>query len=331
MARVLVTARSFRQTPGEHWHVLEEAECEILTPSQDRPLKAAEMQAMVGDVDAILVGVDEVTASVIQAAPRLRVISKHGTGVDNIDVAEASRKGIAVTNTPGANCEAVAELTVALLLALIRRIPHHDQGLRAGSWSRRAGTELAGKTVGIVGLGRIGKEVAIRLEGFRVHFLANDIVCDEAFAAEHHVEFTSLDDLLTRSDIVTLHTSLTAQTHNLIGQQEFEHMKPTAYILNTARGGLIDEAALCRSLSDGRLAGAALDVFVDEPPTGSALLQLGDKVVLAPHLGSQTVETIGRMATMAAENVVAVLGGRKPAAIVNPEVYQTGDRRLHQG
>lgn len=322
MPKVLVTARSFRKTKGEHWRVLENAQCEIVTPPGDNPLKEEEMVSLIGDVDAALVGVDQVTARVIQAGARLKVISKHGVGVDNIDVPAATRAGIVVTGTPGANQVAVAELTVGLILALTRKIPYHDTVVKSGGWNRLMGTELAGKTVGIVGLGRIGKEVVLRLKGFRVQFLAYDVYQDSAFAAEHGVRFVSLDELLAGSDIVTLHAVLTTESRRVIGEKELARMKPTACLVNTARGGLIDEDALYRALAENRLAGAAIDAFADEPPKNSPLLQLGDKIVCAPHMGAQTTETVLRMGLMAAENVVQVLKGARPAGVVNPQVYE---------
>ncbi|MCL4396451.1 MAG: phosphoglycerate dehydrogenase [Chloroflexi bacterium] len=322
MPKVVVTARSFRQLRGQHWKVLEDAGLEIVTPPVDRPLSEAELIPLLKDADAALVGVDEVTAQVIASAPRLKVISKHGVGVDAIDVAAATRRGVAVTNTPGANQVAVAEFAVALILSLARRIPSHDLVVRAGKWNRQIGIELADKTVGIVGLGRIGKEVALRLEAFRMRLVAYDVFQDRVFASEHAVEFVPLDQLLSQSDFVTLHATLNAESHFLIGEKELALFKPTAFLVNTARGGLVDEAALYRALSENRLAGSALDVFADEPPKDSPLLQLGDKVILTPHLGAQTRETVQRMGTMAAQNLVQALKGIKPAGIVNPEVFQ---------
>ena len=322
MPKVLVTARSFRKMQGEHWRVLKDAQCEIVTPPGDQPLKEEEMVALIKDVDAALVGLDQVTSRVIQAGARLKVISKHGVGVDNIDVPAATRAGIVVTGTPGANQVAVAELTVGLILALTRKIPYHDTVVKSGGWNRLMGTELAGKTVGIVGLGRIGKEVVLRLKGFRVRFLAYDVYQDSAFAAEHGVRFVSLDELLAESDIVTLHAVLTAESRHVIGEKELARMKPTACLVNTARGGLIDEEALYHALAENRLAGAAIDAFADEPPKNSSLLQLGDKIVCAPHMGAQTTETVLRMGLMAAENIVQVLKGARPAGVVNPQVYE---------
>jgi len=321
MTKVLVTARSFRKMQGDHWRVLQDAGCEIVTPEQDQPLKEAEMISLIGDMDAALVGNDAVTENVIAAAPHLKVVSKHGVGVDNVDVRAATRAGVIVTNTPGANQVAVAEMAVALIMSLTRKLAYHDTVVKSGGWSRIIGTELAGKTVGLVGLGRIGKEVVLRLEGFQVKFLAYDVYKDNTFAAEHSVRFVELNELLAESDIVTLHAVLTSDTQGFIGEKELAHMKPGAYLVNTARGGLVDEEALYRALVENRLAGAGLDVFAEEPPINSPLLQLGDKVLLAPHLGAQTTETVLRMGKMAAENIVQVLKGERPVGLVNPDAY----------
>jgi D-3-phosphoglycerate dehydrogenase len=329
MAKVLVTARSFRKMQGDHWRVLQDAGCEIVTPEQDQPLKEAEMISMIGDVDAALVGNDAVTEKVIAAAPHLKVVSKHGVGVDNVDVPAATRAGVIVTNTPGANQVAVAELAVAMIMALTRKLAYHDTMVKSGGWGRIVGTELEGKTVGLVGLGRIGKEVVLRLEGFKVKFLAYDIYQDNAFAAEHNVRFVELNELLAVSDIVTLHAVLTSDTKRFIGEKELATMKPGSYLVNTARGGLIDEQALYQALTENRLAGAALDVFTDEPPTNSPLLQLDDKVLLAPHLGAQTTETVLRMGKMAAENIVQVLRGERPVGLVNPDAYSMANKASH--
>jgi len=226
-----------------------------------------------------------------------------------------------VTNTPGANQVAVAEMAVALIMALTRKLAYHDTVVKSGGWSHIIGTELAGKTVGLVGLGRIGKEVVLRLEGFQVKFLAYDVYQDNTFAAEHGVQFVTLDELLAESDIVTLHAVLTADTQGFIGEKELARMKPGAFLVNTARGGLVDEQALYRALAENQLAGAGLDVFAEEPPTNSPLLNLGDKVLLAPHLGAQTTETVLRMGRMAAENIVQVLRGERPVGLVNPDAY----------
>jgi D-3-phosphoglycerate dehydrogenase len=263
---------------------------------------------------------------VIAAAPHLKVVSKHGVGVDNVDVPAATRAGVIVTNTPGANQVAVAEMAVALIMALTRKLAYHDMVVKSGSWSRIIGTELAGKTVGLVGLGRIGKEVVLRLEGFQVKFLAYDVYHDNTFAAEHRVRFVELNELLAESDVVTLHAVLTSDTQSLISEYELGLMKPGAYLVNTARGGLVDEQALYRALVENRLAGAGLDVFAEEPPTNSPLLQLGDKVLLAPHLGAQTTETVLRMGKMAAENIVQVLQGERPVGLVNPDAYSMAAR-----
>ncbi len=323
MPKVLVTARSFRKMQGEHWRILEEAHCEIIAPQDDNPRKEADMLLLVCEMDALLVGNDAVTANVIAAAPNLRVVSRYGVGLDNIDVPAATRAGVIVTNTPGTNQVAVAELTVGLILSLARKIPHHDAVVKSGAWSRVVGTELAGKTVGVVGLGRIGKEVVLRLKGFGVRFLVYDVYQDAAFATEHDLRFTSLEELLTQSDVVTLHATLTTENQSFIGDKELARMKPSAFLINTARGGLVDENALYRALAENRLAGAAIDAFADEPPKDNPLLKLGDKIICTPHLGAQTHEAVQKMSILAAQNIAQALRGEKPVGLVNPEVYQS--------
>jgi D-3-phosphoglycerate dehydrogenase / 2-oxoglutarate reductase len=321
MPKVLVTARSFRRLQGEHWQALREAGYEIATPSVDRPLGEEEMIPLIGEADAVIVGVDAVTERVIAAAPRLKVISKHGVGVDNIDVEAATRAGVVVTNTPGGNQVAVAELTVGLILALARKIPYHDALVKGGGWTRRTGIELAGKTIGFVGFGRIAKDVVVRLGEFSMEFLAYDIYEDRVFAEAHGVRFTTLPELLSRSDIVTLHAALTKGSRYLMGESEIACMKSGAYLINTARGDLVDENALYRALVENRLAGAAIDTLAQEPPKDSPLLQLGEKVILTPHIGAQSEEAILRVGLMAAQNVVQVLCGSRPVATINPQVY----------
>jgi D-3-phosphoglycerate dehydrogenase len=330
MPKVLVSARSFRQLQGEHWRILKEAGMEIVKPSVDRPLTAEEMISLSGDVEGVIVGVEQVTADEIAAAPRLKVVSKHGVGVDNIDLPAATRAGVMVTSTPGANQVAVAELTVGLILALARRIPHHDNLVKAGGWNRQTGIELAGKTIGFIGLGRIAKDVVVRLKGFRMIFVAYDIVQDHTFAMEHDVHFTKLEELLAQSDIVTLHAALSGDSRYLIGEAELARMKPGALLINTARGDLVDENALYRALAENRLAGAAIDTLAHEPPQDSPLLSLGEKIILTPHIGAQTTEAILRVGVMAAQNVVQALRGERPVGLVNPEVLMQPSREKYE-
>jgi D-3-phosphoglycerate dehydrogenase / 2-oxoglutarate reductase len=300
MTAVAVTPRSFRETPGEHLDRLR-AELDVRFPEVDRPLDEEEMVELVRGCEGLVVGVDPVTARVLEAGP-LRVVVKYGSGMDNIDVATAERLGVRVSSTPGANARSVAELAVALLLALARNVATHDRGVRQGSWRRTTGVELAGKRLGIVGYGAIGREVA----GIARRGLGMEVVAHDPLVAEAAVPLLPLDEVLATSDAVSLHLPLTEETRGLIGAGELAAMKPTAFLVNTARGGLVDEAALSDALQSGRLAGAALDGFEEEPLRASPLRAL-DNVVLSPHAGAATREAVLRTASRAVDELLAQL------------------------
>ncbi len=323
--RVLVTARSFRREPGEHKRVLQEADCELIETLNTQPLTEAEMIPLIGDADALITGLDQVTARVIEAGPRLKVISKCGSGVDHIDLDAATRQGVVVTSTPGANSIAVAELTIGLMLTLARRIPQHVQLVKTGSWERIVGVELANKRLGIVGLGRVGQAVAQRARSFEMRIAYSDTRRRQDLEDEGWLTYADLSTLMADSDIVSLHCPLTAQTYGLIGEDQLRAMKPTSFLINTARGGLVDEMALTRALREGWIAGAASDAFVHEPPRASPLLKL-DNFIGTPHVGAATREAIQQMAVMAAKNTIQVLRGQRPLHTVNPEVFSRWGR-----
>jgi D-3-phosphoglycerate dehydrogenase len=318
--RVLVTARSFRDRPGQHKRILLDAGCELVESSNSQPLTADEMILLMTNVDAVIVGVDVISAEVIDSARRLRVISKYGVGIDNINVEAATRRHIAVTFTPGANSVSVAELTLGLMLALARRIPQHSAGVKRGAWTRTPGVELAGKTLGIVGLGQVGQAVAHRARCFGMQVLYHDIVRHDRLEKEGWLSYSELEPLLALADFVSLHCPLTPASRELIGEAELRAMKPTAFLINTARGGLVDEEALAPALGGGWIAGAASDAFVREPPVDSPLLAL-DNFVAMPHAGAATHEASKRMALMAARNTILALRDQRPAHVVNPEIY----------
>jgi D-3-phosphoglycerate dehydrogenase len=318
--KVLVTARSFRRQPGEHKRILQEAGCELIETSNTQPLTEAEMIPLVGDADALIIGLDQVTARVIEAGPRLKVVSKYGSGVDHIDLDAATRCGVVVTSTPGANSIAVAELTIGLMLTLARHIAQHAQSVKAGSWKRIVGVELAKKTLGIVGLGQVGQAVAQRARSFEMRIVYNDVRRRRDLEGEGWLSYANRSTLLTDSDIVSLHCPLTAQTYGLIGEDQLRAMKPSSFLINTARGGLVDETALTQALRQGWIAGAASDAFVHEPPRASPLLEL-DNFIGTPHAGAATREAIERMAVMAARNTIQALRGQRPLHVVNPEVF----------
>ena len=282
-----------------------------------------ELAAEVGDVDALITLVsDPVTEAVIRAGPRLKIIANYAVGVNNIDRAAAAARGIVVTNTPGVLTDATADLTLALLLALSRRVVEGDRMVRAGRFAGWApdlllGRELRGKVLGIVGPGRIGRAVARRARGFGMTVVASGRSPRDENDPDDPPR-VSFEELLRRADVVSLHLPLNDETRRLFGRETFLKMKPGSFLLNTARGGLVDEPALIASLESGHLGGAGLDVYENEPAVLPALLD-NDRVVLMPHAGSATTETRREMARMVVEDVRRVLAGEKPLRSVPPE------------
>ncbi len=319
--KILVTARSFRKTPGRHKELLEQSGHQVVESPLDRPLKEAEMVELISGVDGAVLGLDDVTAKVIQAGQQLKVLSRYGVGVDKVDLEAATEAGVVVTNTPGTNHIAVAELTLGLMLSLARRIPRHNWTVREGSWARVRGTELAGKTLGIVGLGWISREVIRRAAAFDMRIVVQTRYPDKELADQYGVEYLSLERLLKEADFVSLHCTVAPERADLIGEEELRAMKPTSYLINTARGGLVGEEALLVALREGWIAGAAMDAFEEEPATDSPLVAL-DNFVATPHIGAATYESILRMGTLAVKNALQVLRGERPPYVVNPEVYE---------
>jgi D-3-phosphoglycerate dehydrogenase len=309
--RVLIGSRSFGQAIPEHITRLEEAGCQVIRNSVGRAYRAAELMDILPEMDAIITGTDELTAEVINTAGRLKTIAKHGVGLETIDLEMAHKRGIVVTATPGAVHDSVADLALALLLALARSVVPAHLSTKSGSWKPFFGMELRDKTLGIIGLGRIGKAVCLRAQAFGMRVVAYDPYPDREFAAAYQVAFVAFDELLTTSDVISLHAPAEQTEGPLIGPAELQKMKPTALLINTARGALVDEMALVKALRQGRLAGAGLDAFVNEPPIGSPLLEL-DNVVLTPHLGGRTLDCQRRMGEMALENCLRVLRGEPP-------------------
>lgn len=269
-------------------------------------LKGDDLVEAVRDIDGLVVRSEtKVTAQLMESAPRMRVIGRAGVGVDNIDVGAATVRGIVVMNAPDGNTMTTAEHTLALLLSLARRVPQGDASLKAGRWERKkfVGVELRGKTLGIIGLGRIGRVVASRARGFEMKVVAFDpfVAPDQARDAE--IELASLEDVCARADFITVHTPMTAETRGLIGEREFALMKPGVRLINCARGGLIDEGALYGAIKDGRVAGAAIDVFEQEPPPADHPLLALEEVIVTPHLGASTREAQEGVALTVAEQM----------------------------
>ncbi len=270
---------------------------------------------------------DKVDAELMDAAPKLKVVSNYAVGYDNIDVAEATKRGIVVGNTPGVLTDTTADLAFALLMAAARRIVEGDKFVRAGKWKTWGpklllGRDVHGATLGIIGLGRIGSAVAKRARGFDMRILYYDIRRREDLEEEWGIEYADLDTLLAESDFVTIHTILSPETYHLIGEREFKLMKKTAILVNAARGPIVDPKALYKALKDGEIAYAALDVTEPEPiRPDDPLLEL-ENIIVVPHIGSASIATRTKMATMAAENLIAGLKGEMPPHCVNPEALR---------
>ena len=301
--------------------------CQVKIYPKDQVIPTKELIKEVKQCDALLcLLTDTINKEVIDANPRLKIISNYAIGFNNIDVVYATKKGIPVTNTPGrAIVDAVAEHTVALMFAITKRICEADQFTRKGKyrgWEPQLllGMELVGKTIGIVGLGRIGAGVAKRSRAMGMNVVYSDITRNLAFESEFKAQYLFLPALLKGSDVVSLHVPLLPTTHHLIGKKELSLMKRTAYLINTSRGPVIDEKALVQALKKKQIAGAGIDVYEFEPTLTPGLTTLSN-VVLTPHIASATIEARSEMSLDAAENILAVLQGKKPKMLVNPEVY----------
>lgn len=315
--RVLATARSFCKSEGPHHAFLRNNGCVVDHNPPEIPLSAEELAALVPGYHALILGLDECDARVIQQADALRVISRYGSGVDRVDLEAATARGIVVTNTPGVNRIAVAELAIGLMFSLARQIPQVVARARQGQWDRPHGWELYGKTLGIIGLGAIGREVAARAWALGMHVIAYDPYVRGGVVRE--VDLVDLPTLLKTAHVVTLHCTATPETLHLINAERLALMRDGAYLVNTARGELVDEDALYQALRSGKLAGAAFDVFNAEPPTGSPLLAL-ENFLPTVHMAGTSRESVQRMAMLAAQNVVDVLHGEPCGYVMNPAV-----------
>jgi glyoxylate reductase len=310
-----------RRIPPEGLVVLREGGATIDLHDEEAPMPRAVLLARIRDCDGVVImGGDQCDAEFFGAAQKLKAVSCLAVGYDNVDLAEATRRRIVVTNTPDVLTDACADLTWALILAVARRIVEGDSFARSGQWrgwapTQLRGVDIVGKTLGIVGAGRIGAAVAKRATGFSMRI----IYCARHAKPEmesHGAKRVTFDEILRGADFLSVHVPLTPETRHMFGEAEFRKMKPTAYFFNMARGAVHDEAALDRALREGWIAGAGLDVYEHEPKIGPELVQLANTVVL-PHLGSATVETRRRMAVLAVENLLAVLRGEQCANIVN--------------
>jgi len=312
MPRVLITPVYLQNSEGPHTKTLADAGFEVCYPTAGADVRDPEvLKRELADIDAVLASMEPYSADVLQAS-RLRVIARSGVGYDAVDVEAATREGVLVTITPGANKEGVAEHALAMMLALAHGFPQRDRDVRRGGWNRTPMPRLAGRVLGLVGLGAIGREVALRAAALGMTVLASDPVADPDFATAHSIEMLELEALLGRSDVVSLHLPCTAATSNLFDATLLAKMKCGALLINTARGGLIDEAALVEALQSGQLGGAALDVFQDEPPSGDHPLLSLDNVLLCPHMGGLDQQSLAAMAALAAESIVDLFRGNWP-------------------
>jgi phosphoglycerate dehydrogenase-like enzyme len=281
-----------------------------------------EMIRLLKDIDAAIVGLDPFTPKVLDASPRLKVISRSGVGYDDIDVPAATERGVAVCTTPGLNHNAVAEYAFALMLQCARKLLENLLEGRSGGWGWHQGRDLAKKTLGIVGLGAIGKQVAKRARAFEMRVLAYDVARDEQFAMQHGVNYVSLETLLQESDYVSVHLFLDAKSRHMINAERLALMKTTAYVINTSRGGVIDSVALYDALKERRIAGAALDVYEKEPLEADSPLRTLDNLYISPHCSGASDDPRNAQIVMAAENALRILRKEPPLYILNPEALK---------
>ena len=315
--RILLTTTSYQDIAGPHHELLESTGIEIVR--ERGPLPESKMLELVGDFDAILCGDDQITRAILEkAAPRLKILSKYGIGVDKIDVKAATEMGIPLSFCPGVNHTTVAEHTFALLLALVRNLIEIANATRSGNWKRLTGHEIMGKTIGIVGLGRIGKEVAIRAKAFGMTVIAYDVYWDEAFAASHDITRASgVAEIFEKSDVISLHTNLTEETRDMVRAETIATMKDGVIILNCSRGEVVHTADLAAALESGKVGGYGADVLDEEPPPADHPLLKAKNCIVTSHIGSRTYESVQRQAMMAAQNLLHLLRGEKPLAQVN--------------
>jgi phosphoglycerate dehydrogenase-like enzyme len=311
--RILIT--TILCAPGDETHHLLEEAGYVTTHNRWHGGRIEEeMISLLQDVDGLIVGSDPVTARVLRASPRLRVVCRPAVGYDNIDVSAATALGIAVCTTPGLNRTAVAEYTIGLLLQCSRRVLENLEEGHRGGWQEQRGRDLAGRTLGI------GKEVAKRARAFDMTVLAYDQKPDPVFARDHGVAYAPLERLLRESDHVTLHVNLDGSTRHLLNAERLALMKPTAYLINTSRGAVVDTAALCRVLTERKLAGAALDVFECEPLEADSPLRRLENLYISPHAAGASEDYLRSAPLVSAESAMAVLEGRRPPFLVNPHV-----------
>jgi len=319
--RILLTSTSFQDTPGKHHDLLKESGHEVVRVRG--PLSEEQMMQLVtcnltgkDGVDAILHGNDQITRKVIEyGLPRLKALSKYGVGLDTVDVIAAKEHNIPVLNTPGVNHVSMAEHVFGLMIVMAKDLHTHISLMKAGQYHRMTGMELGGKTLGILGLGGTGKAVAKRAAAFEMKVLAYDVFWDEPFAKQYGVtKANSVEDIFQRSDILTLHLHLTEQNRHFLNKHFLDMMKPNAFLINCARGGLVDETDVANACVGGHLGGYAADVLEEEPMKTGHPFQEINNIILTPHIAARTYDSVERQALMATENLLLQLSGKEPLA-----------------
>lgn len=311
-SRILVTPTSYAKNDPTLRSKLEAEVSEVVYNTTGHPLSSSELMEMITGCNGYIAGLDDIDRNVIEAAHQLKVISRYGVGVDKVDLDAAKENGIVVTNTPGANSVSVAELTIGLIISLARMIPAASEATKTGEWPRMSGLTLAGKVIGLLGFGAIGKNVARRLQGFDCMVIAYDPAYDSATGEDLGVQFRLRDEIISEADFLSLHIPLTSDTQGMVNTAFLRKMKPGAFLVNTSRGELIDEEGLLGALTSGQLRGAALDVFAQQPPgTDNPLLAL-PQVIATPHMGAHTDGATNAMGWAAMRDCLAVLRGEEP-------------------
>jgi len=307
--KLLITSHSFGSCGEDVFTKLESAGIEYKTIHSKQILKEEDFLDIIDDYDGVIVGADIISKKVIDKAEKLKIISKHGIGLDNIDLQAAKEKGITVSFARGSNSVAVAELAIAMMMNLARLVDISSKEIKNGEWIRRKGKELSGSVVGVVGTGNIGKELIKRIAAFGSEILMYDQFQDHALEEKYNARYVNLNELLRRSDFVSLHLPYMPETKDLLDKETLSLMKKDSYLINCARGGIVNEDDLYEALKDKKIAGAAIDTFVDEPPFGSKLLEL-DNLICTPHLGAYTNQAINNMSQMSAQAIIDFVEGR---------------------
>jgi phosphoglycerate dehydrogenase-like enzyme len=324
MPRIMVLTKKFSEFSREPFQVMQQAGLEVIEKDYDRvsPSQEDELCRVIQGADAIIVtGMFPATRKIIMSADRLKMIAIRSAGFEGSDLAAATEKGVLVTHNPGENASSVADMAIGLMLATAKQIAQKDREMRRGLYNRGGGDDLFRKTIGIIGLGNIGKRVAMRLQGFEVKIIANDLVEYPEFQAKFNIPYYPKEEVLKRADFLTLHVPLDDSTREMISEDRLKIMKPTSFLINTARGEIVEEEALYKALTLGWIAGAGLDVFKEEPPKFRPLIEL-DNVVCTPHSAGLSRQASYAMAMATVNKIISFFKGRIPENVLNPEVLE---------